>query len=67
MSEDLQRICWVDSTSENEEPRYIEIKNITDITLGIAKHLEEKLNIPKECDNEYFTITTPLRTLDIRT
>lgn len=25
------------------------------------------MNIPKECDNEYFTITTPLRTLDIRT
>jgi hypothetical protein len=48
LSSDEQRINWVTyPLKESEEPRFIEIKDIADLTLGIAPHLKKNNKVPK--------------------
>lgn len=53
-------------TSTNEEPRYILIKDITGITLGVGSDVMKKNKVPQEFDSLCFTISTTQRTLDLK-
>lgn len=68
LSADEEKIEWVSDpqTSVNEEPRYILIKDITGITLGVGSDVMKKNKVPQEFDSLCFTISTSQRTLDLK-
>lgn len=48
LSEDQERIYWVSDPEKsiNEEPRFIEIKDIDDLTLGRGSAVMQKNKVP---------------------
>ena len=66
VSEDETKIMWVKDPPEGDDPRSIEISEITDITLGLGSGVMKKNKMPQEFDSLCFTITTPQRTLDLK-
>jgi len=66
LSEDETRIQWVCDPPQDESPRYILIKDITDLTLGIGSAVMQKNKVPADFDSLCFTITTTQRTLDLK-
>lgn len=66
LSEDESKILWVKDPPEGDAPRSIDIKDITDITLGLGSSVMQKNKVPEEFDSLCFTITTPQRTLDLK-
>lgn len=66
LSEDELRINWVSDPAKGEEPRFIRIEDITDLSLGIGSLVMRKNKVPEEFDSLCFTITTTQRTLDLK-
>ena len=68
LSQDEQRIEWINDPpkSESQEPRFLNIRDITDLTLGLGSDAMKKNNVPQEFDSLCFTITTYYRTLDLK-
>lgn len=58
---------WIsDPKKGEEEPRFIWIRDITDVTLGRGSEVMRKNKVPVEFDSLCFTITTTTRTLDLK-
>ena len=66
LSEDELRINWVVDPPKGDEPRFILIKDITDVTVGLGSAVMQKNKVPNEFDQLCFTITTTSRTLDLK-
>lgn len=66
LSEDETKIQWVMDPPENEEPRFILINDISDLSLGIGSAVMRKNKVPTNFDSLCFTITTTQRTLDLK-
>jgi hypothetical protein len=47
LSEDELRINWVSDPSKGEEPRFIRIEDITDLSLGIGSFVMRKNKVPE--------------------
>ena len=66
LSGDQQKIQWEEDPPKNQEPRFIYIKDITDLTLGISSPVMQRNKVPAEFDSLCFAITTIHRTLDLK-
>jgi hypothetical protein len=68
LSQDEEKIFWVSDPLENqkEEPRFLNIKDIIDLTLGIGSPVMQRNKVPLHFDSLCFTISTTHRTLDLK-
>ena len=68
LSKDEEKIFWVCDPvkSQEEEPRFIIIRDIIDLTLGLGSVVMQKNKVPEHFDSLCFTIGTTYRTLDLK-
>lgn len=65
ISQKEDQLLWVDPNIENDEPRFILLKDMTDLILGCSSEVMRMNKISRDFDPMCFTIVTKHRTLDL--
>lgn len=66
LSQDETKIQWVCDPPGSDTPRFIFIRDIKDLTLGIGSAVMQRNKVPADFDSLCFTITCTDRTLDLK-
>lgn len=68
LSEGEDRIEWINDppNGSHEEPRFILISDVIDLTLGLGSAVMKRNKVPENFDSLCFTIETMHRTLDLK-